>query len=520
MVLAFTDDFGVTWEDRGDAELTWRSSKDHFPRPLTPLSQGVFARLMAGRTIFVNGYMYIAPPTTPQPRNAELQQRNGAAVWLEDYEPQSRVICERIRGADYEGMTTRDLLTALDSCINDVGEVCRYTMAVVADFRRPGFQLLDFCRQELGEDGPALAAVLLQGYENPSAGAGGALARLADLAAASPQVARSLKEGDFEGLERRGDAGEFARELRAFLDEFGWRVEEAGSLHVPTWAEEPEQALKAVARYISDPDSSPALALHRSRGQREEALREVEGRLRSDRLPEFRALLTASQAYVPISESRNYWQLSSLGLLRLPCLALGMRLARSGTLSAFDDVFLLHFEELPDLASRPSTEMKDIVAARKIEFEHWHRLTPPPFIGKPPDTTLPQVQQPPGVRYVRYAADGLSEHVADGNLIRGIGASRGVARGRARVIRGLEEADRLQPGEILVCVTTAPPWTPLFAIAGGIVTDTGGLLSHSAICAREYALPCVVGTGVATARILDGATISIDGTRGTVTLED
>ena len=101
-------------------------------------------------------------------------------------------------------------------------------------------------------------------------------------------------------------------------------------------------------------------------------------------------------------------------------------------------------------------------------------------------------------------------------MIKGVGASQGVMTGRARIIRSLSESTALQAGEILVCRNTAPPWTPLFAIAGAVVTDVGGLLSHSAICAREYAIPCVVGTGVATSRIRDGSTI--DGTNGTISL--
>jgi pyruvate,water dikinase len=100
-----------------------------------------------------------------------------------------------------------------------------------------------------------------------------------------------------------------------------------------------------------------------------------------------------------------------------------------------------------------------------------------------------------------------------------MGASKGTVTGRARVIFGLDESHRLQPGDILVCRTTAPPWTSLFAMAGGVVTDAGGLLSHSAICAREFGIPAVVATQVGTARIPDGALITIDGEKGTVLIQ-
>src|SRR5439155_25207820 len=97
------------------------------------------------------------------------------------------------------------------------------------------------------------------------------------------------------------------------------------------------------------------------------------------------------------------------------------------------------------------------------------------------------------------------------NVINATAASRGFARGRDRVIFDLSHADRLQEGDVLVCPTPAPPWTPLFALAAAVVTDTGGILSHSAICAREYGIPCVAGTQVGTSQIPDGAMVTVDG---------
>ena len=103
-------------------------------------------------------------------------------------------------------------------------------------------------------------------------------------------------------------------------------------------------------------------------------------------------------------------------------------------------------------------------------------------------------------------------------MLRGAGGSPGVVRGPARVIRTLAESTKLQPGDILVAETTAPPWTPLFATAAAVVTDTGGILSHCAVVAREYAIPAVVGVGVATERIVDGQWLEVDGAAGCVRL--
>ena len=103
----------------------------------------------------------------------------------------------------------------------------------------------------------------------------------------------------------------------------------------------------------------------------------------------------------------------------------------------------------------------------------------------------------------------------DGAL-EGMPASAGRADGVARVILDLADADRLGDGEILVTSATTPAWTPLFARAAAVVTDGGSLAAHASLVAREYGIPAVVATGVATRRIIDGERITVDGSAGVV----
>src|SRR5205823_2482740 len=169
------------------------------------------------------------------------------------------------------------------------------------------------------------------------------------------------------------------------------------------------------------------------------------------------------------------------------------------------------------LAEPERSPRSDVVDERRADLARQEKLMPPNFLGTAPSMS----KAPPDMRNaMRHFRGWGVEPSKEPNVLKGLGASRGVARGIARVINGLHEAGRLQPCEILVCRTTAPPWTPLFTIAGAVVTDSGGLLSHSAICAREYGIPCVVATQDATVRIKDGTTVTVDGTTGTVTLEE
>ena len=107
----------------------------------------------------------------------------------------------------------------------------------------------------------------------------------------------------------------------------------------------------------------------------------------------------------------------------------------------------------------------------------------------------------------------------DPAIITGIPASMGTVQGPAKVVRRLEEASNVKPGDILVCEMTQPAWTPLFSIVSGLVSDTGGILSHCAIVAREYHLPCVVGTVIGTSVITDGMLLTVDGSKGLVRID-
>ena len=102
--------------------------------------------------------------------------------------------------------------------------------------------------------------------------------------------------------------------------------------------------------------------------------------------------------------------------------------------------------------------------------------------------------------------------------ITGVSGSAGKATGKVRIVRSSAEFDRLKQGEVLVCPYTDPEWTPLFTLAVAVVVDTGGSLSHAAIVAREYKIPCVLATGNATGRLKDGDSVIVDGTNGKVSV--
>jgi pyruvate,water dikinase len=158
-------------------------------------------------------------------------------------------------------------------------------------------------------------------------------------------------------------------------------------------------------------------------------------------------------------------------------------------------------------------DRRSLVAERRAEIEHFLTITPPSALGMdygPPPTDNPIA------RSIGKFFGGPPQLQEETGTLKGNPGSPGKVTGSAKVLRSLSEADKLQRGDILVAQTTAPPWMPLFATAGGIVTDTGGVLSHCAVVAREYRIPAVVGIGTATSTITDGQILEVDGDAGVV----
>ncbi len=484
-----TDDFTISWPDPAMTESSWTRDPMHFPGPVAPLAQhmvgGFQERVMGSSTIFANGYQYSFGTHPPDPTPEVIA--GGLDVWHDDYSPRIRAFCERVRNTDFDTMSNSELAAALTAVAGEALDCLNLTMVVLTTFQQPTFAMLEFLENELESEVGLLSGALIQGSGNATAASGKGLQTLTDLAGASPELAR-------------------------FLDEFGSRVETWGSMHLPTWSEDHSKPLMLIARYLANPDATPDATAERSEEQQAAALVEVQEKLSAEKLEQFHALFDATSHHVAVSEDRARWQLSSIGVVRLPALALGRKLVDAGLLDRPDDIFFLTWDEAQRASEDPGAWIRTTANAGRAAFTHWEQLTSPPFLGSPPDISLLDADTQRTLRHFF----GLRQPSIKDGVIKGHPASRGTVTGRARIIRHLDESDRLEPGDIMVCVTTAPPWTALFAIASAIVTDTGGALSHSAICAREFAIPCVVGTQLATTTIPDGATITVDGEAGTV----
>jgi pyruvate,water dikinase len=314
-----------------------------------------------------------------------------------------------------------------------------------------------------------------------------------------------------------GVAGErwhaWRQRFQAHLDRYGHMVYNLDFVN-PVPADEPAPLMDALTFYLRGGGTDPRARQGRAAARRQEATAAVRDRLDAPRRAAFERLLRWAQEIAPVREDA----LADIGLawplMRRMLLELGQRLVVAGALARPADVFWLEHAELQALAAaldagRANLDGRaDAVERRKMVWRGQKRVIPPQL--------LPQ-------RSWFRAFDGLMPARSDaqtGATIAGVGASQGAVTAPARVLGGPADFGQLQPGEVLVASITTPAWTSLFAMAAAVVTDVGGPLSHSSIVAREYGIPAVLGTGVATRRIRSGQLVRVDGDAGTVTLLD
>lgn len=285
----------------------------------------------------------------------------------------------------------------------------------------------------------------------------------------------------------------------------------------PTLVEAPLPVLLGLKAAIRDPGADALARQHRVARERDRMTEETARSFDPLRRWLFRRLVRWARRYAPHREDALYYVGAGWPLLRRFALELGRRLAAAGMLEGADDIFFLQRGEIAAaIAARADhqqwTDLAQVARERRDLREQQQRLHPPAAV--PPTSRMHIGRLDFSVRETQR------RNAPDAMVLRGFAVSPGRVTAPASVIRSPADLAQMEPGTILVCPTTTPAWTPLFAQARELVTDIGGVLAHGSIVAREYGIPAVMGTGNATQRITSGQQITLDGTEGTVTLTD
>ena len=534
---------------------TWHLDDMHTPFALTPLAcdqidhvlgrsfdhayerfggpMRNLGRTWNGRAYF--GYVDNVPADEVKASNdrwiAISRERIAAtsAYWHDEAMPELRRIYTQMAAVDADGVDGAALAAAwLEAWAGNLRAWEIHFVAIIGPYQVLE-DLSDIYAAAIGPGRDVEALTLVGGHEHELEDVEARLDALADMLAASPELLATVRDqaAQLDGLrdEPAPDEGRIDRDslqaapggaafvagLDAFLQEHGHLGQPHDDLRYASFGAEPRLLLATITGNLAGRGRGP------NRAERLAAAREL-ARERADavrsaladrpgELARFETTLAHAIEVGHLTEGHNYW-IDRMSQARMRALAMrvGQRLVREGVIGHRADIFFLRRDEVAETLIDGGSR-RELVRDRKAQHEVNRSRTAPPLLGVIPEETGPGD---------RFSSARLEPTTPD--ELRGTGASAGVVRGRARVVLSQDEFGRVQPGEVIVCPASNPSWVPVFTIAGGLVTNTGGVLSHAAVVAREFGLPAVTGVANATTKIRTGRLVEIDGTAGTVRL--
>jgi len=466
----------------------------------------------------------------------------GLTGWREYSHPRYVRVVEAWSAKPVEGLSGRELLDGVAALLDAGTEYYTAVQSVIPVAASSELLFQAVYDRLVRRVGDPPAQIFLVGFDSEPIRAEKSLYDLAVWTREQPQlaaavsaaptadIALSLRTGVAPAGVEQAPWNDWRSRFQRHLDRFGHAVYNLDFLTaVP--ADDPGPLLVTLKLYLRGEGSDPHERQRLSAARREDQTRAMFARLAPRRRAWLGRLLRWAQGAAPIREDA----LADIGLawplMRRMLLELGRRLVASGVIADPADVFWLRWRELRSavdfglaapapaadatptagaavaITGAPRPVRADAVDRRKMLWRGRRRATAPQIL--------------PETRWLNRAFTGMMPAGSQDqrwDTITGAGAGPGQVSAPARVLGGPEDFAQMEPGEVLVARMTTPAWTSLFAMASAVVTDVGGPLSHSSIVAREYGIPAVLGTGVATQRLTSGQLIGVDGDAGTVTL--
>jgi phosphohistidine swiveling domain-containing protein len=343
----------------------------------------------------------------------------------------------------------------------------------------------------------------------------------------SPRLKRAFDEnetadGAMRALSASDEGRQLLKDIDAYKTEYGNKSMYAHEYLYVTWRENPTPIVEALRGYLlSDYDYEKDV--RQLRENRDAAIKEmwslVPAGTSADEKNKLKTALDLAMKMTPLTPDHHfYMDQGTYARMRLVLMGVGKKIVELGGLDKPDDIMFLKYDELRKLSADLSGfDAKSIVKARRKAREDAFAIRPRLWAGTITDWSM--YGEP--YKQVLWDWPGIYERsktaaAQPSGSVKGLGASSGVYEGTARVVESAEQFDQVKKGEVLVCKMTSPAWVVLFTKIGGLVTDSGGALSHPAVVSREFGIPAVVGTRTGTQAIKTGQRVRLNGASGLV----
>jgi pyruvate,water dikinase len=329
------------------------------------------------------------------------------------------------------------------------------------------------------------------------------IAELVELARKDKDASNALKDGWERGRPcQRFEGTAFFSAFDRYLEDYGHRAIGESDIMSPRLADQPEALLEVIKAQLEGPSATPEELLQRQRRARNHALASIRARCgwRLDRWLLFLWWHRRLGRFFSLREANRHhlmwYSLAARNLL----LRMGEIFVDRGLFMLKEDIFFLTLQEREAMRKAPTEQLTRLIGARRAEREHWKTQEVPDTIRGWEDPKTASHQPPTD-------ADGV---------LHGIPISSGVVSGPVRFVRATADWSRVQRGDIIVASVIDPGMAPLFGIAGGLIVEMGGTLSHGAIIAREYGLPAITNVVRVTSRLVEDERITMDAAQGIV----
>lgn len=529
------------WDPPGPGE--WERDREHFPQPATAHLAEMLSAIGEGfaytsdrygwlldRVVYVcvNAVPYAsAVPVGPEaiPARCETARRVfETKLWREDVEvwrtvvkPSALAAHRALIDVDPSELTSDELKGYLRRCHDHHYAMWLQHHQFNGTHRVPVGDFLSAAAQWTRLPASRLVH-LLSGASPVSRGDCPELRTLAQAlgeSADAQEILRTPRAPD-EVLASLADlGGDVADSLRAWVGITGYRLINGFDISFPYALERPAVLVAALSR-LGGPETNARTA--------EDDILAVRSLVPAEHRGDFDERYEEARGAFHIKDERGvYSDATAAGIVRRAWLAAGDRLVAVGVLRSRDLAIDASLDELCRWLSSGADEVDPSPELdRRAAYRASGAPDAPELLGESPSGPPPVDQQSPGAVRMAAALAGLPELPVDAEIgdataeLRGAAASAGTYRGVARIVRSPDDLDKVEDGDVLVTVTTGEAFNVAIALVGALVTDVGGMMSHAGITSREYGIPAVVGTTLATELIPDGAFVDVDGTAGTV----
>ncbi len=366
-------------------------------------------------------------------------------------------------------------------------------------------------------DDPTAISKLITGIGDvDSADIANQIFKLSRQVIAAPELSGEFDAGLDGVLDRVAASGSaaakrFTGDVAAFMYEHGSRGPNEWDPFSWSYESNPMLLIMAIqhARGATD-EADPSTTIARGAAERQRLIDHYSGVFadNAEALGTFHAAVNSLGVFMGARERCKTNNIRAVGEVRQCFLELGRRAVARGNLAHDRQIFMVMADELDAWKADPASFTTKL-AEREVDYLSLFDLEPPYIVNG---------SAPPLSQWKRKNAEAV-EIVKVGDVLQGVAGSPGTVTGTARILLDVADSAQLEPGDILIAPSTDPSWTPLFLAAGGVVTNIGAVGTHAVIVSRELGIPCVPSIAEATRRIPDGATITVDGALGTVTID-